>query len=284
MEDFTRVRNGRRISSADQVILDDFMDRMSDLIRGLGQGTPVGGGTCQRPNRPPSISNASTGLSVRDSHRYMTDILIAAILCGNTRIATFDIKSGFDQVTMIGSPHGGDVPNQWHGSAHSWSTDNNTTAMRQLFEINKWIADTIFYRIVNELNSVQDSNGQTILDNSVVYWGNELGFNHLSYSVPAIFAGGAGGFLNTGRYYDYIQWNQSAGKFSQNGGHTLPGATQNRLLISLLQAMGISPAEYEAYNHGESGYGSHSIVGYSGGGHGTWNMSLNNQLLPGIRR
>ncbi len=280
-EDFMRVRNGRRISNADQVILDNFMDRLSDLISGLGQGTAPSG-QCTMPSRPPSIPNASTGLSVRESHRYMTDILIAAILCGHTNVATFDIKSGFDQATMVGSPHGGDVPNQWHGSAHSWNTDPNSAAMRQLYEINKWIADTIYFRIIDELNSVQDTNGQSILDNSVVYWGNELGFNHLAYSVPAILAGGASGALQTGRYYDYIQWNRSGGKFSQNGGHTIPGVTQNRMLVTLLQAMDVPASEYEAYNHGEPGYGSGITTGYEGGGHGAWNMSLNSSPLPGM--
>jgi hypothetical protein len=284
-EDFQRVRNGRRISSSDKLLLDNYMDRLTDLITALSSSGPIQvGGECRVPNRPPSINNASNGTSVRESNQHMVNIIIAAILCGHTNIATLDIKSGFDSDTGIGSPHAGDVPGQWHGSAHRWSDNDNTAAMRQLLGINKWIADSLYYPIVEALDAVDDGNGQTVLDNSVVYWGNELGFNHLAYSVPALTAGSAGGFLNTGRYYDYIQWNRQAGKFSQDGGHTIPGVTHNRFLATLLQSMNISQAEYEAYNHGEAGYGSHHVTGnYVGGGHGAWDMSLNRSLLPGMR-
>lgn len=285
-EDFQRVRNGRAISSQDRSTLDNYMDRLTDLINGMQNNNPTPVAACTPPTRPPSIQDAYSGTAVRESHRHMTDILIAAILCGHTNIATLDVRSGFDRATGIGSPHGGDVPNQWHGSAHRWSTDRTTEAMRQLFEINKWIADTIFYRLAHELNQVADPAGGTILDNSIVYWGNELGFNHLTYSVPAITAGGAGGFFQTGRYFDYIQWNYSGGKFSQDGGHTLPGITQNRFLVALLQAMGIPQSEYQAFNHGEPGYGTDKTTGYSvgQGGHANWNMALNGTLPPGMTR
>ena len=51
---------------------------------------------------------------------------------------------------------------------------------------------------------VPELGDKTLLDNSLVYWGNELGFNHIGYSVPCILAGSAGGYLKTGRYLDYI--------------------------------------------------------------------------------
>ena len=103
-----------------------------------------------------------------------------------------------------------------------------------------------------------EANGTTYLDNSLVYWGNELGFNHIAYSVPCLLAGSAGGFIKPGRYLDYIDWDGRA-YFAQEDGNVIKGIPHNRFLVTVLQAMGLAPADYEP--GGQPGYGSTSVNG-----------------------
>ena len=80
-----------------------------------------------------------------------------------------------------------------------------------------------------------EANGKTYLDNSLVYWGNEMGFNHIAYSVPCLLAGSAGGFIKPGRYLDYIDWSGRA-YFAQEMGNVIKGIPHNRFLVTALQA------------------------------------------------
>lgn len=135
--------------------------------------------------------------------------------------------------------------------AHDWGNEN---ARRMLTGINRWVANELFAKLLDKLNVAEGDS--TILDNSLVYWGNELGFNHLAYSVPCLTAGSAGGVLTTGNYLDYIDWNGRA-YFSQEDGNVIRGIPHNQFLVSVLQAMGLSPEDYE--RGGQPGYGSTDV-------------------------
>ena len=114
--------------------------------------------------------------------------------------------------------------------------------------INSWIASEVFAKLLAKLDVPEDG-GSTYLDNSLVYWGNELGFNHIAYSVPCLLAGSAGGFIKPGRYLDYIDWDGRA-YFSQEDGNVIKGIPHNQFLVTALQAMGLSPADYERGRQG----------------------------------
>ena len=146
--------------------------------------------------------------------------------------------------------------------------------------INNWIAQELFAKLLTKLD-VAESGGSTLLDNSLVYWGNELGFNHIAYSVPCLLAGSAGGFIKPGRYLDYIDWDGRA-YFSQEDGNVIKGIPHNRFLVTALQAMGLSPADYE--RDGKAGYGSTSTNGRDANAWPTdYDLSSIGQILPGIQ-
>ena len=213
--------------------------------------------------------------------RSMTNIALAAIQCGLTNIVSINVNSGWIPQTSTGTPHI-DAPGQWHAAAHSWNSNMDNSNMMMLYRINKWIADSVFYRLADELNQMPDANGASILDNSLVYWGHETGFAHNTVSVPAVTAGGPGGYFNTGRYYDYINYGYSGGTFGFDGGFQVPGIAHNRFLVAMLQSMGVPQSEYEQHNRGEQGYGSHSTHGYTGSTHPTWNLSGMRNPPPGM--
>jgi hypothetical protein len=210
------------------------------------------------------------------------DLIVAALVCDRTRIVTIGVHKALgpgpdpNDTALHGHYHSEDASGgTWHGLAHDFGNENSR---RMLAGINRWIAEELFAKLVTKLE-VAEGDG-TLLDSSLVYWGNELGFNHIAYSVPCLLAGSAGGFIKPGRYLDYIDWDGHA-YFSQEDGNVIRGIPHNRFLVTVLQAMGLSPADYE--RGGQPGYGSTSTSGRDPKLWATdYDLSSIGQVLPGI--
>lgn len=255
-EDYVAMRSGTRMSSADRQALERHLGYLSELQDRLENG---GGVPCTWPDVPRSIDDPY-GLGITDlgdAYRLMVDVLVAGIICDHTRIATLDVRKALSDGRggeLAGYYHGDDGPSTWHGDAHAWG---DPAADFNIQRINHWIAHEVFLRLLERLDVAEDETG-TYLDHCVVVWGNELGFNHLNWSVPTLVAGGANGRMQMGRYLDFIEW-ETKKYFSQNGGHVIRGIPYNRFLVTLLQAFGLEPADYE--RNGSPGYGSIETVG-----------------------
>lgn len=74
--------------------------------------------------------------------------------------------------------------------------------------------------------------------------------------------GSAGGQLRTGRYVDYTDWDRPI-RFRQHDGSVIEGVQFNRLLVTIMQAMGLSPDEYE--REPGRGFGEYRPVGKGDG-------------------
>jgi hypothetical protein len=115
------------------------------------------------------------------------------------------------------------------------------------------VAKAIYSRFLEQLD-VEELDGQTFLDNSICYFGSELSIDHYVQTMPAIIAGSAGGALTTGYYVDYTQMdNDYVNPGVMPWGLLIPGIPHNRLMVTILQAMGLEPADYE--RDGLAGYG-----------------------------
>ena len=86
--------------------------------------------------------------------------------------------------------------------------------------------------------------------------------------------------LSNEQVLDYIDWDGQA-YFSQEDGNVIKGIPHNRFLVTVLQAMGLSPEDYEI--EGAPGYGSTSTSGRDGN---LWaidyDLSQVGNILPGI--
>ncbi|MCA9666030.1 MAG: DUF1552 domain-containing protein [Myxococcales bacterium] len=258
-EDYKALRAHRRLSADDRQTLDrhmTFMGELQNKLKAVGQGP-----SCQKPPSPGSVSvNGVDVSSLRTWFSAAIDLIVAAIVCDRTRIATLDIRKAIGAGVGAGGSDLGFVhsglkdPTDWHETAHEWGTAQQDA---KVFAINHWIATSVVLELLKRLDVAEPGGSKTYLDNSLVFWGNELGFNHLNWSVPVLLAGGVGG-LKMGRYVDYIDWNKP-GKFAQHNGTVIEGIPYNRVLVSLLQAFGLTPSEYES--NGEAGYGATSTAG-----------------------
>lgn len=281
--DYDRVKRHPRLGTEDRALLERHMSFLSELQGRLSRVTPRG---CAVPGTPRSVPNAVPGgdlAAVDDlklTYEAMIDTLVAAVTCDVTRIVTLDVRKALAMVDgqLTAYYHGKDFPGSWHGHAHSWG---DATADRHILAINSWIAEDVVLKVIQRLD-VPEADGATFLDNSVVYWGNELGFNHINSSVPALLVGGAGGALSTGgRIIDYSDWSSRVFLTQQNGACVL-GLPHNRLLVTLMQAMGLSPADYE--RDGRKGYGATDPLGkptpkWPNG----WNLNEIGDPLPGLK-
>jgi Protein of unknown function (DUF1552) len=282
IEDYKRLKASPRLSAADRQLLDQYLTLITELQARLAAKPSM---ACTPPAMPQSLPNSSgtDASDIKTKWSLMLDLVTAAVMCGQTRVITIGVHKALgpgpdaNNPALVGHFHSDDAGGAtWHGLAHDFGNPN---ARRMLKGINAWIADEVFAKLCGKLD-VQTGAGGTYLDKSLIYWGNEMGFNHIGYSVPCLLAGSAGGFLKTGRYLDYIDWEGRA-FFSQEDGNVIKGIPHNQLLVTILQAMGLAPADYET--GGQKGYGSTST---SGRDPTLWpvnyDMATVGNVLPGI--
>lgn len=282
-QDYTRLRQNARLSAGDKQLVDQYVNLVAELQAKMMPKPTL---SCTRPATPASLANNSgtSPTDITSKWNLFLDVVTAAVMCDQTRIITIGVHKALGpgpdsaSTTLVGHYHSEDASGgTWHGLAHDW---DNANSRRMLKGINGWIASEVFAKLCTKLD-VPEANGKTYLDNSLVYWGNELGFNHIGYSVPCLLAGSAGGFIKPGRYLDYIDWNGRA-YFAQEMGNVIKGIPHNRLLVTILQAMGLAPADYE--RAGQAGYGSTSTSGRDPNAWAVnYDLSTVGQILPGIQ-
>src|SRR5688572_21399066 len=152
--------------------------------------------------------------------RLHMDLLVMAFACDLTRASTF---------MWNGSTSGQTFPWLGIGTSHhdlSHEGDSNTGAQDDLVAINTWYAGEFAY-LIEKLKAIPEGDG-TMLDNTIVLWGNELGKgnDHTRTRIPFVMAGGKNAGLQTGRFLQYTD------------------VENNRLLVSILNALGIDVDTY----------------------------------------
>jgi hypothetical protein len=165
--------------------------------------------------------------------RQFMDMVRVAFACDLTRVVTF--TAPVPQCPELGYP----AENTFHGYAHA-SIDGNTScgqiyspeAERAMTDLDAWNAGHFAY-LLQQLDSVPEGMG-TMLDHTAVVWLTELATpTHQHHDAMILLAGGCNGFFDLGRYVRYPR-NQPNPMMDM----PLTGPAHNRLLVSLLQAMG----------------------------------------------
>jgi hypothetical protein len=282
IEQYRGLKQSPRLSADDRVRLDQYITLITELQAKL---SPTQALACTLPVEPQSLANneGTDPTDIRTKWDLYLDLVAAAVMCDRTRLITIGVHKALgpgpdpNDTSLSGHYHSENASGgTWHGLAHDW---DNSNSRRMLKGINEWIAAEVFAKLLEKLD-VPELGGSTMLDNSLVYWGNELGFNHIGYSVPCLLAGSAGGYIKTGRYLDYIDWDGRA-YFSQEDGNVIRGIPHNQFLVTVMQAMGLSPSDYE--RGGQPGYGSTSIDRDPNLWATDYDLSKIGDILPGIR-
>jgi hypothetical protein len=240
LENYRLMRNGsRRLSAVDRQRLDDHMTRLAELQRSLTAASLTAAG-CKDLRAPTAGAGAIANL------QHNIDTVVAAFLCGYTRLATLSIgEYNFSSMKWD--------PAIWHNDiTHNWSRPD---AQALLVEAYRNVFSSAFLYLLRKLD-VEESPGVTLLDNALVMWSQECSqVTHNQTSVQVVTAGTAAGRMRTGSYIDYRNRtpNAIARAYAGATGQTYTGLTWNRLLATIMQAMGVPRAEYE--KPGSYGYG-----------------------------
>ena len=283
IDDYRRVWSGNRLSAADRQVLDRHITHLVELEQRVNV---VVQNACQLPNPPTTLDTGGEfNVNVADVtalFETFVDIIALAIACDVTRIITLDVTKMVinDSGDVFGM---GDSENansagrgNWHFQAHQWDDD----AKRWLGQGAAWVANSVVLRLLNRLREVQDEDGQSLLHHSLVMWSNELSFNHLNYSIPTVTWGQLGGYLNTGRYLDYVDHDRPI-RFRQHDGSVVEGVQFNRLLATVMQGMGMTPDEYERVPG--QGFGEYRTIDKDDGFAKDYDDSNVGEPLPSIR-
>jgi hypothetical protein len=200
----------QKIGADDRVRVQQHQDSIRQIEKQILAQTAA----CQ----PPTVG----GVDLNDINNYPTigqtqmDLLVASLACDQTRVASLQWSHSVS-----------DIPFPWLGigTGHhtlSHKDDSDTVSQDQLVQINTWYAKQFAY-LLKKLDSVPETNGTTLLDNSLVLWVNELakGNVHSHNPLPVVIGGSCGGALKTGRWVQYQ-----------------PAQPHNNLLVSVANAMG----------------------------------------------
>jgi hypothetical protein len=204
-----------KLSPGDKLRLDAHADSIRELELSL---TAV----CDPPEAPMNVSSET-------SIDRQSDLLAAALGCGLTRVASFQVRIADNDNTLY--PWAG-IDSDGH---HTLSHDSGAATQGKLALLYRWYSERFAY-LLDRLAATPDADGRSVLDNTLVIWGSELGraWDHDISNVPFVFAGA---------------------KDMLRGGTYLKGSviSHNRVLVSACHAMGLK--DQEQYGSLDTGAG-----------------------------
>jgi hypothetical protein len=182
--------------------------------------------------RPSPTSSANFPTIVR----LQTELAVLALRCDITRIITLRISNSVGGQVHNWVEPSGQAPTNTRGNRdhHEHSHDWEIAVSRDhLHKIDRWYAEQFAF-LLSTMNGIADTEGGTLLENSLVVSGNEIARGgHQLDDVPFITAGTAAGTVKTGLNLDY-------GGRPNRPGPRKAGPQHNRLLVAIGRAMGLS--------------------------------------------
>ncbi len=231
-----------KVGADDRAKLEAHLTLIEEAQESLGAAVAVG---CEAPdniNQTPGFYEdaAADGISrgdldggpdgvggghkVPEKGAVMTDLLVAALACDITRVGTMqwgDSEAKF-MLPFLTESNGTPLADHHHGYQHDRGFQPEALAI-----IHKWYAQN-FASLLQKMDAIQEGNGLTMLDNSLVMWVTEIQSpgDHGQNNMPFVLAGGAGGRLETGRWL------------------RVPSQPHNNLLVSVLNIFGFDQNQF----------------------------------------
>jgi hypothetical protein len=180
----------QQLSNRDRLRLDEYLTSFREIERRLAAAEAT---NRQTPD-PERATPAGIPADFEDYMRLMYSMMLLAFQTDTTRICTFLLA------------HDGDnrpYPQFNISEGHHYLThhQNNAAKIDKVAQIENWYIQQ-FAWFLQEMDRIQDVDGNTLLDNSmlVIGCGNADGNRHTHVNLPIVLAGGGGGTLTTGRY------------------------------------------------------------------------------------
>ncbi|MFT7578605.1 MAG: hypothetical protein ACI9MR_000263 [Myxococcota bacterium] len=216
-----------RVSASDRHKLDEYLTGVFELERRID--TITEDTTCSVPARP------ERGLPIQEHVDAMVELMVVAMQCDLTRVVTFMLgNAGSGRSYTFVDPS---VTDGHHGISHHGMDPENH---RKLTIIDRWEVAQ-YAALVRRMSQVTEANGQTLLDNSLVFFSSEIedGDRHRHSNLPVLLAGRGGGLVQPGQHIRfpnqdpianlYITMLRSVGVETQTFGETGTGVLPSLL-------------------------------------------------------
>lgn len=221
-DNFRRLQ--AKLGAEDKARLDKHLQAVSEIEGRLGLKPKAALDSCAAPMLGDSTQSVTKNENFPLVGKLQMDLLVMALACDLTRVGSIMWNR-----SVGGATHTWADPTITRGH-HDMSHDGDelTDTVEWLTKINIWYAEQFAY-LLKSLNDIPEGDG-TMLDNTVVYWCNELtkGNSHSRNDQHYVVAGGAG-YFRMGRYL----------KFNYKD-----TVRSNNLLLSLTHSMGIEDTSF----------------------------------------
>lgn len=206
-----------RVSAEDRSKLEAHLSLVRDLENRMsvsGNGSPA----CVAPNAPATLDPTSEDDMPAIAALHL-DMLATAFACDLTRVASYQISTSLNHIRYPWLNSLG----EGHALSHEGPSDAD--AHTELVARQTWHSQ-LLANFLTRLGQIPEGSG-TVLDNTLVLWGNEVseGNTHSHQNMPFVMVGG-GWYFRTGRYIHYQD------------------ASHNDLLVSVLNAFGVEATTF----------------------------------------
>ncbi|MFP6874242.1 MAG: DUF1552 domain-containing protein [Verrucomicrobiales bacterium] len=179
----------RKLSSEDRATMDEFMTMVRDVEVRMAK--------LEKLMANADVKIPKTEVLPRGEYiRLQADLMLLAFQMGVTNISTFMIgPERWDATLMYEGVF--DKPVQHHNMTHNQKGDGYLGVQKiDIFHMQQYAY------LLKRMKEIKESDGSTMLDNSLVTYGAALGdgATHQFYDLPMIVAGGGQGQVKQGRY------------------------------------------------------------------------------------
>lgn len=193
----TRKLN-KELGTEDRARLDQYFTGLRDLERrfDLQLTKPDPREACIVTDKPEDLPSGLDAYLVAKRHRMMTDLMLMAVACDQTRVTNMFYASAFSATTKPGydKPH--------HTATHEEAVDEELQCQPNVsWYVRRAMDEWAYY--VEAMANFREGDG-TLLDNSLIYATTDQSFAkiHGIEGIPMFSAGTAGGRVKTGLHID----------------------------------------------------------------------------------
>ncbi|GAC1351078.1 MAG: DUF1552 domain-containing protein [Polyangiales bacterium] len=219
-----------RLGAEDRARCDQHLDNIRNMELRLAGGGATVGATCKKPALAPGV-DLSRAPNTPAASTMQLDVLYNALACDLTRVATLQYRGVYTPLTFPFAPVNNDKQ-----SLHAMSHDTPAN----LITAKRWHYQELA-NFAQRLKATPEGSG-TMLDNTLIFSGSEIGIGHTHERMPFFLIGGKNMGMKTGRYLNYAA-------------HT----PHCKLLTSILNAMGLPDTQF-----GNTSYGTGPLEGLTG--------------------
>lgn len=212
-----------KVSVADRTKIDAHLAGVAEMQQQFNNAFACGVPDIGPPILAPNLDDEMA--AVADQQLTM---LAAAFACGATNVASVMCRVGENDHRTY--PFLG-FPDSHHDTSHA--PDGDTAARGKLVDIYRWYAEQVA-GLCARLDAIVEPDGSTVLDNTIILWGSEIGVGntHAWTNMPFVVLGGGQGALDTGRFLQF------------------PGQNHCRLLTTMAQAMDLDVDAFGGFDDG----------------------------------